>query len=53
MVDEAAAALGGLDVLVNNAGVFAHHPIADDDLRGMAARVGGRRSASTSSAPPT
>jgi 3-oxoacyl-[acyl-carrier protein] reductase len=29
MVDEAAAALGGLDVLVNNAGVFRPHPIME------------------------
>ncbi|WP_275420163.1 SDR family oxidoreductase [Catellatospora citrea] len=29
MVDGAAAALGGLDVLVNNAGVFTPHPIFD------------------------
>ena len=27
MVDEAAAALGGLDVLVNNAGVYVAHPV--------------------------
>src|SRR5688572_12101967 len=27
MVDDAASALGGLDVLVNNAGVFAAHPV--------------------------
>ena len=29
MVDAAAAALGGLDVLVNNAGVFEQHPITE------------------------
>ncbi len=29
MVDEAAAALGGLNVLVNNAGVFEQHPITE------------------------
>lgn len=36
MVDAAASALGGLDILINNAGIYTEHPIlsaSDDDWR--------------------
>ena len=39
MVAAAAEGLGGLDVLVNNAGVFTPHPITETTLRGVAARL--------------
>ena len=51
MVDASASALGSIDVLVNNAGVFEHHPITETTYaewqRGLAAdarrQPGGRR----------
>ena len=49
MVDEAAAGLGGLDVLVNNAGVFEPHPITETTYEEWQ-RAGSGRSASISSA---
>ena len=52
MVDQARAALGGLDVLVNNAGIFTPHPITDVSY-GSGRRHGRPRSRPTSSAPPT
>jgi 3-oxoacyl-[acyl-carrier protein] reductase len=53
MVAAAAEGLGGLDVLVNNAGVFTPHPITETTYEEWQRAPGTTRWRSTSSAPPT
>lgn len=38
-VDEAAAALGGLDILINNAGIALYHPVADISIDAIDAQL--------------
>ena len=47
MVDSAVGQLGGLDVLVNNAGVFTSHPITEVSYERLAGALARRPWAST------